>query len=311
MNLFKYSNDNKRYHTFNYYLRNKYKNKVFKVSLNANLGCPNRDGTKAYGGCTFCSSLGSGDYAGDKRLSFEEQYQQQLAMMRNKWPDGKPIAYFQAYTNTYAALPVLKAMYEPFMKKDEVVAIAIATRADCLEDDTIAYLQELTKEKDVWIELGLQSIYDDTAKAINRGHTLKEFEDAIKRLSKTDIKICVHLMNSLPNETKEMMVNTAKYVGSLPIHAIKIHMLHVIKNTKMGNDYLKHPFPLQSLEEYVDTVVEQLRHIPEEIVIERLTGDAVKEDLIAPEWTLKKTIVLNEIDKKMKALDCYQGDKVK
>lgn len=306
-NPFLYSDDNKRYHTWNYYLKHHFNTKVFKVALNAAFSCPNRDGKCGVGGCTFCSSLGSGDTAGDMHDDLMTQFEKGIEMMRRKWPHGEAIAYFQAYTNTYAPLIKLKQTFAPFVKRDDVKAIAIATRADCLEKDVIDYLQTLTKEKEIWIELGLQSIHNQTAAAINRGHTYETFLDTIQRLSKTDLKICVHLMNSLPNETSEMMIESARAIGQLPIHAVKIHMLHLLKNTQLGNEYLHSPFPLLSRDEYIDTVVKQLMVLPEEIIIQRLTGDGVIDDLIAPLWTLRKVTILNDIDKEMVRRNVWQG----
>lgn len=306
-NPFKYSNDNKRYHTFNYHLKSTYQQKVFKVPLNANFSCPNRDGEKAYGGCTFCSALGSGDFAGNIGDDMITQFNQGEEMMRRKWPDGLAIAYFQAYTNTYAPLDILKQHFEPFAHNERVCEISIATRADALNPENIAYLQSLTKYKTIWVELGLQTTDDTIAATLNRGHTYQEFLDAIDLLAKTDIKVCVHLMNSLPDESVEQMIENARLLGKLKIDAIKIHMLHLLKNTRLANSYLKTPFYLLSEEEYIDVVIKQLEVLPPEMIIQRLTGDAKKEDLVAPLWTLNKTSVLNGIDKKMKALDTYQG----
>ncbi len=307
-NNFPYSDDNKRYHTLNYYYKQTYNSKLFKVSLNTNFSCPNRDGTIAFGGCTFCSEKGSGDYAGDPKDSLRTQFEKNSEIMRLKWPHGKAIAYFQAFTNTYAPLETLKACFDPFLEYDDVVEIAIATRSDCLDDEKIAYLDSLCDKKPVWLEIGLQTIYNDTAHAINRGHTLEQFLETIEKLSKTRLKLSVHIMNSLPSETKEMMINTAKLVGLLPIHAVKIHMLHLLKKTKMGAQYRKNPFPLLSKDEYIDIVVEQLKYFPKHFIIQRLTGDGVLKDLIAPEWTIKKVIVLNDIDKEMARQNCCQGD---
>ena len=306
-NPFKFSDDNKRYYTWNYYLKHRFHQKVFKVPLNANFSCPNRDGTCGYGGCTFCGSLGSGEYAGNIHDDLKAQFADRKQMMQKKWPNGGCIAYFQAYTNTYAPLETLKATFDPFIQRDDVLAISIATRADCLEDDKIAYLQSLTKEKEIWVELGLQSIYDKTANLCNRGHNFAQFLDCIQRLENTDIKIAVHLINSLPYETQEMMIESARVVGSLPIHAMKIHMLHVMEHTTMAKQYKEKPFPVQTLEEYVDTVIKQLEVIPEHIIMQRLTGDGVKELLITPSWTIKKVNVLNTIDKEMKARNTWQG----
>ena len=308
-NPFIYSNDNKRYHTFNYYLKNTYQNKIFKVPLDAGFTCPNRDGSVAYGGCTFCSALGSGDSV-IRSDDLMKQFDEGVKMMRNKWPNGKGMAYFQAYTNTYAPLERLKELFEPFILREDVVALCVATRADCLNDKNIEYLNSLTKQKDVWVEVGLQSMHDETAKRINRGHDYACFLNAIEKLSKTNLKICVHIINGLPYETKEMMIDTIKSISKLPIHAVKIHMLHLIKNTKMAKEYEENPFHLLTQEEYVEIVCEQLTYLPKEIVLERLTGDGIASDLIAPLWTIKKVCVLNEIDKYMAKHDIYQGMKI-
>lgn len=309
-NPFPYSFDNKRYHTWNYYLKNKYQQKVFKVPLNANFSCPNRDGTCGVGGCTFCGSLGSGEYAGNIHDDLAKQFSDVYEVMKRKWSTGLPMAYFQAYTNTYAPLEKLKEYFTPFIEREDILGIAIATRADCLEDDKIAYLQSLTKKKEIWIELGLQSIHDKTAIETNRGHDYATFLNCIERLKNTDLKICVHIINSLPNEDEQMMLETAKQIGQLPIHAVKLHMLHVCEGTKMGEIYKKNPIPLYSLEQYIDIIIKQLEVLPPEIIIQRLTGDAVKELLIAPKWTLNKTNVLNSIDKEMVKRNTWQGKKI-
>lgn len=307
VNPFPFSDDNKRYHTWNYYLKHQYHEKVFKVALNANFSCPNRDGTCGIGGCSFCGSLGSGEYAGDIHEDLFAQFEERKAMMKRKWPDGSAIAYFQAYTNTYANLDTLKKTFDPFVHREDVVALSIATRCDCLEDDKIAYLQSLTKQKDIWIELGLQSIHDETAKRVNRGHDYQTFLDCIQRLKHTDLKICVHIINSLPYESKEMMLDTVRAIADLPIHAVKIHMLHIMEDTQMAKEYKEHPFPILTKEEYIDVVVSQLELLPPEIIIQRLTGDGVKDKLIAPDWTLKKVVILNDIDKEMVRRNTWQG----
>lgn len=305
-NPFPYSNDNKRYHTWNYYLKQTFHQKVFKVALNANFSCPNRDGTCAYGGCTFCSSLGSGDYAGNIHDDLNIQFELGKANMLKKWPNGMAMPYFQAYTNTYADLTTLKNTFQPFVERG-IPALCIATRADCLETSKIAYLQSLTDSCEVWIELGLQSIHDETAKRVNRGHTYTQFLDCVQRLAHTDIKICVHIINSLPYETTEMMLKSAQMIGMLPIHAVKIHMLHIMENTKLALQYKEQPFPMLSKEAYIDLVVDQLEVLPPSIIIQRLTGDGVKEELIAPHWTLKKVNILNDIDKMMVKRNTWQG----
>lgn len=306
-NPFPFSDDNKRYHTWNYYLKHRYHEKVCKVALNADFSCPNRDGTCGIGGCTFCGSSGSGEYADDRRKDLFTQFEEGREMMHQKWPNALSMAYFQAYTNTYADLSTLKKTFDPFIQRDDIVSISIATRADCLQDDKIAYLESLTAKKDVWIEVGLQSIHDKTARHINRGHDYQIFADAIQRLSKTHLHICVHIINSLPYETKEMMIETARVIARLPIHAVKIHMLHIMEDTQMAKEYQASPFHILSKEEYIDIVVQQLEVLPASIIIQRLTGDGVKEKLITPEWTIKKTIVLNDIDKEMVRRDTWQG----
>ncbi len=306
-NPFPYSDDNKRYHTWNYYLKHRFHQKVCKVPLNANFSCPNRDGKSGYGGCTFCGSLGSGEFAGDIQKQLMEQFEDGKKMMHRKWPNAGCIAYFQAFTNTYASLNTLKKTFDPFVEKEDIVAISIATRADCLEDDKIEYLQSLTKKKEIWVELGLQSTNDETANRINRGHTFAQFLDCIKRLQHTDIKIAVHLINSLPYESKEDMIESVRQIKDLPIHAVKIHMLHIMEHTALAKQYKEKPFPVLTKEEYIDIVVSQLELLPPHIVIQRLTGDGVKEHLITPEWTLKKVVVLNDIDKEMVKRDTWQG----
>lgn len=311
MNLFKYSDDNKRYHTFNYYLKNKYQSKVAKVSLNAGFTCPNRDGTKGTGGCIFCSSTGSGDFAGNIQDSLEIQFSNVSLLLQNKWSNCKYIAYFQANTNTYGPLKKIKACIEPFINKKNVVAISIATRPDCLETDVLNYLAEVNNRCDLWVELGLQTIHDQTGELINRGHNYQDFLDGLNKLRKLKINVCVHIINGLPGETYEMMLETAKAVGQLDIQALKIHMLYVIEKTKLHQLYLQQPFKILSRDEYIDLVVKQLSYIPENIVIERLTGDGNISDLVAPLWSIRKVTILNDIDKLMVAKDYYQGCKIK
>ncbi|MDO5813451.1 MAG: TIGR01212 family radical SAM protein [Bacillota bacterium] len=308
MNQFKYSLDNKRYHTYNYYLKNKYHQKVAKVALNADFTCPNRDGTKGYGGCIFCSSSGSGDYAGNVHDHLEKQFQTISQIMKRKWPECAYIAYFQANTNTYGPLDKIKSMIQPFLEKEDVKGIALATRPDCLNEEIIRYLSEVNQTKDVYIELGLQTIHDQTSKLINRGHTYQEFLDGLALCRQYHLEVCVHIINGLPFETKEMMIETAKTLGQLDIQALKIHMLFVVKNTKLQQMYENHEFEMLTRQEYIDIVVEQLRYINPEIVLERLTGDGKIDDLIAPMWSIKKVTILNDIDKQMKERDIYQGD---
>ena len=307
--MFKNTLDNKRYYTLNYYYKKKYNSKVFKVSLNGGFTCPNKDGTVGTRGCIFCSRLGSGDFAGNKNLDLISQFNEVKSIMLKKWPDAKYIGYFQANTNTYAPLDQLKAKYETILNLDNVVGLNIATRSDSITDEVMDYLEELNNKTDLIIELGLQSMHEETLKLINRGHDLKNFEDCFKKLKSRGIKVVVHIINGLPYETKDMMIETAKYLNELDIDGIKIHMLHIIKNTDLEDLYKKQSFHILTKEEYVDIVINQLEVLNENIVINRITGDPVKEDLVAPNWLLKKFCVLNEIDTEMVKRDTYQGKK--
>lgn len=311
MNKFIYSNDNKRYHTYNYFLKNKYKRKIAKVSLNAGFSCPNRDGTCGKGGCIFCSPSGSGDYAGNVYDSLQKQFDDISSIMKNKWPNCQYIAYFQANTNTYGSVERLKKTFEPFINKKDVVGIAIATRPDCLSDEICDYLYELSQKCDLYIELGLQTIHDYTGKMINRGHDYQTFIEGINKLRKRNLHVCVHIINGLPFETYDMMLETAKAVGQLDIQALKIHNLFILKNTKLYQMYQKNPFPLLTREEYISLVVDQLSYIPPHVVIERLTGDAPLKELFEPKWSVKKVTILNDIDKLMKNKNIYQGSNLK
>ena len=310
MTKFKYAFDNnKRYHTWNYYLRNTFGEKIFKVSINAGFTCPNIDGKVAYGGCTYCSKEGSGDFAGNPKDDLIKQFNEIKEMMLKKWPNAKYIGYFQAYTNTYAPLEVLKEKYETILAQDDVVGLSISTRPDCLEDDVVEYLAELNERTNLWVELGLQTIHDSTSKIINRGHDYKTFLEGVEKLKAKNIKIVVHIINGLPGEDYNMMMETAKAVADLNVHGIKIHLLHVIKDTPMARMLEKNMMSLMTQEEYVNLVCDQLEILPPEMVIHRLTGDGKKEDLVGPLWSLKKWEVLNAIDDTMKERDSYQGIK--
>lgn len=310
MNSFIYSDTNKRYHTLDYYYKHHYHSKVCKISLDAGFTCPNIDGTKGVGGCIYCSSLGSGDFAGNRKDDLKTQFYKIQTVMNNKWANAKYIGYFQAYTNTYAPVSILKEKYESILNIPNVIGINIATRPDAISKDCLDYLEQLNKKTDVTVELGLQTIHEKTSLLIHRGHDLKCFEKMVYELNKRNIPVVVHIINGLPYETKEMMLETVKYLNKLPIAGIKIHMLCVLKNTKLGEIYQKSPFPLLTREEYVDIVCNQLEILRKEIVIHRITADPKKEDLIAPEWLLKKFCVLNEIDKELVKRDSYQGKKL-
>ena len=310
-NPFKYSLDNKRYHTYNYYLKSRFNTKVAKVIIDAGFTCPNRDGKKGYGGCIFCSGKGSGDSNIATGESVLRQYEKNKKVMLRKWPSTLFIPYFQAFSNTYGPVHKIKEMLEVFIDMDEVCEIAIATRPDCLDDEIIELLVKINKIKPISIELGLQSSNDETALKINRGHTFQEFKDALEKLNKHNFFVCVHVLNGLPYEDKDTMLQTIKDINHLPFNAIKIHMLHVIKNSNLGLIYQNNPFPLLSREEYIDLVIEQLELLPPEIVVERLTGDPISNELLAPEWVLNKRTLLNDIDKKMQQLNTWQGHNFK
>jgi len=306
--------NNKKYNRFSDYLKKKFGKKVIKVSLNAGFTCPNIDGTKAYGGCIYCSEKGSGDFAGLPSNDILTQFENVKTRMHKKWKNGLYLPYFQAYSNTYAPLDVLKEKYEAVLYQDDVIGIDIATRPDCLEDDLVDYLAELSKEKEVWIELGLQSIYDKTAKIINRGHDYKEFLIGLKKLRDKNINVCVHIINGLPYETKEMMLNTVKELNKLDIQSIKIHLLHVLKDTTLANMYKKGKFEVMERDEYVNIVCDQLELLRKDILVQRVTGDGGRDELIAPLWSIKKFELLNEIDyefirRKSEQGSCYNDNK--
>ena len=309
--MFKYSDTNKRYHTLDYFYKHKFNSKVFKVSLNAGFTCPNIDGKVGTKGCIYCSTQGSGEYAGDKDKDLITQFNEIKNVMHKKWPEGKYIGYFQARTNTYAPVNILKEKYENILNQDNVVGLSIATRCDSIEDECLDYLEELSKKTYLTIELGLQTIHEKTSKLINRCHTLKCFEELVSKLRKRNINVVVHIINGLPYETKEMMIETVKYLNNLDIQGIKIHMLHILKNTTLEKIFQESPFHILSKEEYVDIVCDQLECLRGEIVINRITGDPKIDDLIEPNWLVKKFCVLNEIDKELVRRNSYQGKNLK
>ena len=307
--MFKYSNNNKRYHTLDYFYKNKFNCKVFKVSLNANFSCPNIDGTVGYGGCIYCSKSGSGEFAGNKKDNIVKQFYDIKEMMLKKWPKAKYIGYFQARTNTYAPVEKLKELYETILEQENVIGLNIATRPDSISDDCLNYLSDLNKKTYLTIELGLQTTNEKTSKLINRCHSLQCFEDMVKKLREKNINVVVHIINGLPYETKEDMLKTVKYLNKLDIQGIKIHMLSIVKDTPLEKMYQNEKFHMLTKEEYIDIVVDQLELLRPEIVIHRITGDPKIDDLIEPKWLTKKFCVLNDIDKEMVKRDTYQGKK--
>ena len=306
-------NDEKHYVTINNYLKSLYHKKVFKVALNGNFSCPNRDGTLSDSGCIFCSSKGSGDFAGEKSLTIREQFLSIVNKMKQKWPSGYYIAYFQANTNTYDSLENLKKRYNQIfdgknLLDENIKMLSIATRPDCINEEIVKYLAQINQTIPVWIELGFQTMHQHTAIVINRGYVNDTFEKAIQLLKKYQLSTIVHIINGLPGETKDDMIETVKYLNTLQINGIKIHMLHIMKETPLEKYYQNYPFHILTLEEYVDIVVTQLRYLNDKIIIHRITGDAPKDLLIQPLWTLKKFVVINEIDKLMRKEKIFQGD---
>jgi len=306
--MFKYSDNNKRYHTLDYFYRKKFNSKVFKVSLNGNFTCPNIDGTKGTGGCIYCHK-GSEDFGGNKNEDILTQFNTIKEKLHKKWKKAKYIGYFQANTNTYAPIKKLKELYEPILLQKNVVGLNIATRPDAISNECLNYLEDISKRTYLTIELGLQTIKEKTTILINRCHDLECFEKMVKKLRQKNINVVVHIINGLPNETKQDMINTIKYLNKLDIQGIKIHMLSIIKGTKLAKMYEKENFHILTKEEYIDIVVEQLEHLRPEIVIHRITGDPNKFDLIEPKWLIKKFVVLNDIDKEQIKRNSYQGKK--
>ena len=312
-NPFIYSDTNKRYHTYDYYLKQNYGSKVAKITLDCGFTCPNIDGSKGFGGCIYCSSRGSGDFSLTSDFSIEEQYIAMVERMNKKWDTTKTIPYFQVHTNTYADIDTLRDLYYRALTLDGCVGINIATRADCLPSEVCSLLAQLSTKTDLTVELGLQSVFDSTANVINRCHTYAEFCDGYERLKAScdKIKICVHLILGLPGETHDMMLHSAKEVAKLQPHQIKLHCLNVLKNTRLAAMYEKGEYTPLERDEYVRTVCDILEILPKEIVIGRISADADKEYLLAPEWTMKKTEVINEIDKELYRRNSYQGKKLK
>ena len=300
--MFINSNDNKRYYTFNYFLRKKFNCKVYKVPIDAHASCPN----KKTGGCIYCKDNSKSNIT-DSNLSIMDQYNHEVKILNQKWPDAKHIIYLQTGTNTYMPIDEFKAIIMPFLNKTNIVGIAIATRSDCLNEEYYEFFKELNQKTFLMIELGLQSANDDTLKLINRGHTVNNFKEAVEKLHQLKIFVVAHIINGLPNETKDDMLNTVMFLNNLKIEAIKIHMLHILKDTALENLYNTTHFKVLSKEEYIDIVISQLELLNKNVVIARMTGDPIIEDLIAPFWLTKKFILLNDIDKEMVKRNTFQG----
>ncbi len=310
-NPFPYSDSNKRYHTYDYYLRHRYGGKVAKIPLDAGMSCPNIDGKCGYGGCIYCSGRGSGDFAASPMLSFAEQDAIVRAQLGRKWPTDRCIPYLQAHTNTYAPVNVLGQRYDEALALPGAVGLNIATRADCLSDDVVALLAAYAEKTDLTVELGLQSVHDETAARINRGHTWADFVDGYTRLraASEKIMICVHLIFGLPGEDAAMMRESAARLAALRPDGVKLHLLHVLRDTVLADEYLAGRYVPMEREAYIETVCDALELLPPETVICRLTGDGMGDALLAPDWSRRKVSVINDIDKMMYARDSMQGSR--
>jgi radical SAM protein (TIGR01212 family) len=306
-NPFPFSDDHKRYHSWNYHLRHHFGHKVFKVALDGGFDCPNRDGTVAHGGCTFCSAAGSGDFAGNRAEPIEKQFHDMKEKMHHKWKNGKYLAYFQAFTNTHAPVKELREKFEVVLKQEGVVGLSIATRPDCLPDDVVEYLAELNERTYLWVELGLQTVHERTALLINRAHDYQHYIDGVNKLRKHNIRVCSHIINGLPLENTEMMMETAREVAKLDVQGIKIHLLHLLKGTPMVKQYEKGLLSFLTFDEYIKLVCDQLEILPPEMIIHRITGDGPPDILLGPMWSLNKWAVLNAIEDELKRRNSCQG----
>ena len=297
----------KRYNSLNYYLKNKFGEKVYKVSLDGGFTCPNRDGTISNKGCIFCSDSGSGEFAGSRKKSITNQIDEQLELISKKFPSGNVIAYFQNFTNTYGNVEYLRSIYEEALNHPRVIGLAIATRPDCIDDKVLDLLKELNKKTFLWVELGLQTTDENTAEIINRGWKLEVFDKVSNSLNSEKIKVVAHIIVGLPNESRETILNSIKYLVEKKIWGIKFHLLHIIKNTALEDLYNDTKFHIFTKEEYISLIGEGISHLNKEMVIHRLTGDGSRETLVEPRWSLNKRGVLNSIEKYLKENNIYQG----
>lgn len=297
----------KRFNALNHHLREEFGTKVFKVALNAGFTCPNRDGTLGMGGCAFCSSSGSGDFAGDRYRSISEQFQQVKDVMHRKWPQACYLGYLQAFTNTYGPVDRLRKIYFETLQESGVVGLAIGTRPDCLPEPVLELLDEVNRQTYLWMELGLQTIHPATARAMNLGYEWEHFNQAVHDLRAREIRVCPHIILGLPGETREMMMETARRVAGMDIQGLKIHLLTVLAGTRLEDDYNRNRFALLEQSEYVDLVVDILEILPPQVVIHRLTGDSPRGILVGPDWSLKKWEILNQIDRELANRQTWQG----
>ena len=300
----------KPYHSLDYELKRQFGQKIYKVSLDGGMSCPNRDGTVGTGGCTFCSQGGSGEFA-VRRTGYPDVWEQieqaKTRVHRKISGEGKYIAYFQSYTNTYAPVDYLRTLFERAITHPDIVALSVGTRPDCLGDEVVALLKELNGQKPVWVELGLQTIHEKTAERIHRGYRLEVFEDAYRRLKEVGLTVVVHVILGLPGETKEEMLETVDYLGKIPVDGIKLQLLHILKGSQMATEYEKNPFSLMELEEYLDLILTCVARLPQSVVIHRLSGDGAKALLVGPAWSANKKLVLNRMMQKFRENGIFQG----
>ncbi len=310
-NPFAFSDTNKRYHTYDYYMKHRFGGKCVKLPIDAGFTCPNIDGTCSTGGCIYCSGRGSGDFAPDAAFCVADQIRRQKEIYAHKWDVSRAVAYFQAHTNTYAPLSVLKEKFEAALGEEGIIGLHIATRADCLEDEVVDYLKELAERTYLCVELGLQSSSDETAVRINRGHTYRQFVEGFTRLRNASpkIRIGVHIILGLPGEDDAQMLTTVRDVAALAPDEVKIHLLHVLRGTHLASMYERGEYTPLDRERYIGLVADAIELLPPETVIARLTGDGMKDALLAPLWNVKKTTVINDIDKLLFARDSWQGKK--
>ena len=316
----------KRYYSLNEYCKKTFGDKVYRLSLNAGCTCPNRDGKLSYGGCTFCSEGGSGDFAADYNVSIATQIAEAKTRIQKKTDCNKFIAYFQAYTNTYAPISHLRRVFTEALERPEIVWLSIGTRSDCLSDEVLNLLEELSSldwdayldshdassglqktKKSIWIELGLQTIHNTTHARLNTHTSVEMFDKAVANLHVRNIPVITHIILGLPGETLEMMMETVKHVSSLPVSGVKLQLLHILKGTKLAVEYENEPFPLFELEDYCDFIIDCLEILPPDMVVHRLTGDGPRKLLVAPLWSTDKKRVLNTIQKRLKERDTWQG----
>lgn len=299
--------NDKRYHSFSYEMRRIFDTRVIKLSLDGGFTCPNRDGTVGHKGCIFCGEEGSGEFAGTRTLDIKDQIEEQKEIMARKWADGKYLAYFQNFTNTYSTYEDLKEKYNLAISQEGVVGLSIATRPDCLSEEVLDLLTEMNKKTFLWIELGLQTIHKETSEFIRRGYDLELYDEAVKQLHKRNIKVVTHLMIGFPDETKEQILSSVKYVAEANTWGVKLHSLYIQKDTDIYDYYIKNPFEMMTKEEYISLLVDALEILPPEMVIHRLTGDGKRSLTVAPMWSLGKRRVLSGIDQELKRRNTYQG----